>query len=29
VLAAFPEFFELLEDAVEKDSRELVRAVAV
>jgi glucosyl-3-phosphoglycerate synthase len=29
VLAAFPEFFELLEDAVEKDSRELIRAVAV
>jgi len=29
VLAAFPEFFELLEDAVEKDSREMVRAVAV
>jgi len=29
VLAAFPEFFELLEDAVEKDSRELITAVAV
>jgi glucosyl-3-phosphoglycerate synthase len=29
VLAAFPEFFELLEDAVEKDSREMIRQVAV
>jgi glucosyl-3-phosphoglycerate synthase len=29
VLAAFPEFFEMLEDAVEKDSRELIKAVAV